>query len=165
MSAISGSTSNPPSTTGAFSEFSSGEFLDIIFTELTNQDPLAPNETKDLIEQISTIRDIESDTQLTNRFDDLVQQNQLTVGSSMIGKFVTGLDQADNQTASFVDSVSVSRNGIVLNLSNNARVPLENVSEVIDPNLISFTPDGGGGGGAGGSDSSDETDAENGNGG
>lgn len=141
MSAISGSTSNPPSTTGAFAEFSSREFLEIIFTELTNQDPLAPNETKDLIEQISTIRAIESDTQLTRRFDDLVQQNQLTVGSAMIGKFITGLDEADNQTASFVDSVSVSRNGIILNLSNNARVPLENVSEVIDPALISLRPD------------------------
>ena len=156
MSAISGtSTSNPTESSNAFSAFSSGEFLDIIFTELTNQDPLAPNETKDLIEQISTIRANESDTQLSNRFDDLVDQNQLTVSSALIGKFVSGLDQQDRQTASFVDSVSVTREGVFLNLSNNARVSLEDVSEVIDPELISVTPDeedtSASGGGASGS--------------
>jgi len=141
MSAVAGASSTTPSsTTDAFSSFTSGDFLKIIFAELTNQDPLAPSETKDLIDQISTIRSIESDTKLTNKFEDLLQQNNLTVSSALIGKFVTGLDEFGNQTASFVDSVSISRNGSILNLSNGLRVPIENVTEVIDPSLVSFEP-------------------------
>lgn len=141
MSAVAGASSTTPtSTTDAFSAFTSGDFLKIIFAELTNQDPLAPSETKDLIDQISTIRGIEADTQLTNKFEDLLQQNNLTVSSALIGKFITGLDEFDNQTASFVDSVSITRNGSILNLSNGLRVPIENVTEVIDPDLVSFEP-------------------------
>jgi len=49
-------------------------------------------------------------------------------------------DEFGNQTASFVDSVSISRNGSILNLSNGLRVPIENVTEVIDPSLVSFEP-------------------------
>jgi len=140
MSAIAGaSTVNPPSPTDAFSAFTSGEFLQIIFAELTNQDPLSPNETKDLINQIATIRSIESDTALIQKFDDLIRQNDLTVSSSLIGKFVTGLDEFDTPAASFVDSVSITRFGTVLNLSSGARVPLDQVDEVIDPDLISLT--------------------------
>ncbi|MEQ9616915.1 MAG: flagellar hook capping FlgD N-terminal domain-containing protein [Phycisphaerales bacterium] len=140
MSAIaSASSTNPQNGADPFSAFTSGQFLELIFTELTNQDPLAPNETKDLIEQISTIRSIESDTQLTNKFEDLLRQNDLTVSSSLIGKFVTGLDENDFRVASFVDSVSITRTGTILNLSDGTRVPIDQVDEVIDPALISFT--------------------------
>ncbi len=141
MSAVTGSsTANPSSTTNAFAEFSSGEFLQIIFTELTNQDPLAPNETKDLIEQLSTLRSIESETQLVNGFDDLRKQNELTVSSALIGAFVTGLDEFNTPVASFVDSVSITRNGSILNLSDGSRVPIDQIDEVIDPALVTFAP-------------------------
>lgn len=140
MSAIGGtSATDPASSANALSAFTNGEFLELIFTELTNQDPLSPSETKDLIQQISTIRSIESDVQFASRFDELVDQNQLTVSSSLIGKFVTGLDQFNTETASFVDSVLVTDQGTMLNLSNGVRLPVENVREIIDPALVAFT--------------------------
>ena len=140
MSAITGTSTAAPSNSGdGLSAFTNDEFLQLIFAELTNQDPLAPSETKDLIEQISTIRAIESDEQFANRFDDLVDQNQLTVSSSLIGKFVTGLDQFNTEVLGFVDSVLVTDRGTILNLSNDAQVPVDNITEVIDPALISLT--------------------------
>lgn len=47
--------------TRGFSEVTSDEFMSMILSELTNQDPLEPNDTENLLNQISTIRSIESD--------------------------------------------------------------------------------------------------------
>jgi len=41
-----------------FNELSSDDFLQIIFAELTNQDPLEPQDTGALLEQLNSIRQI-----------------------------------------------------------------------------------------------------------
>lgn len=147
MSAISGSTgstsSTPASSTDAFSAMSSVDFLEIIFSELTNQDPLAPNETKDLLEQISTIRAIESDLSLAEELQTMVRQNEITSSSSLVGKFVTGKTSSNTEVAGFVDSVSITREGIKINLSSGYSVDLDAVEEIIDPEIITIDePDG-----------------------
>lgn len=171
MSAISGSlgsSSNAPAgATDAFSAMSSVDFLGIIFSELTNQDPLAPNETKDLLEQISTIRSIESDLSLAEQLRTMVRQNEITSSSSLVGKFVTGRTGTSAEVAGFVDSVTITRDGIRLNLSSGFSIGLDNVQEIIDPDIIavgdpdddSDEPSGGTpGGGGGGSAEDDEAD-------
>jgi hypothetical protein len=120
----------------AYSSLTSGDFMKIIFTELTNQDPLSPSETKDLLEQISTIRAIESDIDLGERLESMAKQNEITSSSSLVGKFVTGKTSAGADTAGYVDSVSITREGPILNLSSNTRVPLKNLTEVVDPTLL-----------------------------
>ncbi|MFI4853601.1 MAG: flagellar hook capping FlgD N-terminal domain-containing protein [Phycisphaerales bacterium JB065] len=142
MSAISGSTGSssnaPASSTDAFSAMSSVDFLEIIFSELTNQDPLAPNETKDLLEQISTIRAIESDLSLAEELQTMVRQNEITSSSSLVGKFITGKTSSNTEVAGFVDSVSITREGIKLNLSTGYTVDLDAVDEIIDPDIIAI---------------------------
>lgn len=139
MSAISSTSTNGSqvsSASDAFSSLTSGDFMKIIFTELTNQDPLSPSETKDILEQISTIRAIESDIDLGERLETMARQNEITSSSSLVGKFVTGKTSAGAETAGYVDSVSITRDGPVLNLSSNTRVALKNLTEVVDPELL-----------------------------
>lgn len=140
MSAISSSLgTSAASQTGAndaFSAMSSVDFMKIIFTELTNQDPLAPNETKDLLEQISIIRAIESDLSLSKELKAMVRQNEITSSSSLVGKFVTGLTPSSLNVAGFVDSVTITREGIQLNLSSGFSIGLNNITEIIDPDII-----------------------------
>jgi len=59
-------------TTSQFSDMTSEDFLKIMFTELTHQDPLAPSETGALLEQINSIRSIESDIAITEHLEALV---------------------------------------------------------------------------------------------
>ncbi len=47
----------PPSS-GAFAELGSQDFLKLMLTELTNQDPLQPTDNEALLRQISSIRDL-----------------------------------------------------------------------------------------------------------
>src|SRR5687768_10516513 len=74
----------------AFNELSSEEFVKIIFTELSNQDPLKPNDSSALLEQMSSLRSIQSDIELSQKLEALVTQNQLASAGGLIGKFITG---------------------------------------------------------------------------
>lgn len=137
MSAIDSiSASQPTSTTDAFAAMGSEDFIKVMFTELTNQDPLSPNETKDLLQQISTLRSIESDIDLGNKLKDMAKQNEITSASSLVGKFITGKSDAGQDVAGFVDSVSITNDGSVLNLGSGYSVPLAKLGEVVDPSLL-----------------------------
>lgn len=137
MSAITSATSqSPPSATNSFNAITSEEFIRIMFSELTNQDPLAPNDTKAVLEQISSIRSIESDLKLTSELQSLVSQNELASAGTLIGKFVTGLQEEGLRVGDIVLSVSATRDGAVLNLANGQRVKMSRVDEIIDPQLL-----------------------------
>jgi len=137
INSLSGNNSTgAASSTDAFSALSSEEFIKIIFAELTNQDPLSPNQTKDLLQQVSTIRSIESDVQLTDKLDDLVRQDQISSASSLVGKFVAGKTDGGTAVAGYVGSVTITRDGPLLNLSDTVSIPIDNVEQVIDPDLI-----------------------------
>lgn len=136
-SAIGSATSviNEPNTTpgaNGFSDLSSGEFLEIILSELSNQDPLAPNDTAAILEQLSSIRNIETQTQLDDRLNDLVTQNSISTSANMIGKFVQGLDANNNTAEGIVESLSVRDGEPVLNLAGGGELAAERVTEVED---------------------------------
>jgi flagellar hook assembly protein FlgD len=131
-----------PGASGDFGALSNGEFLEIIFAELTNQDPLAPNETKDLLEQISVIRGIESDTALTDSLSELVSQNALAQAGGLIGKFVTGRTEFGESAEDFVLSVTSTDEGPILNLLNGQRIKMGSVEEIIDPAAFGALPSG-----------------------
>ncbi|MFG0257320.1 MAG: flagellar hook capping FlgD N-terminal domain-containing protein [Phycisphaerales bacterium JB043] len=144
MSAITNSlnqSSQVSSSNDAFSSLSSQEFLDIIFTEMTNQDPLAPSETKDLLAQLSTLYSIESDIELQNSLTDILQQNQIASAGTLIGKFVYGRNEFNDEVAGYVASVSITEDGPVLNLNNGFTIPMDKAEEIIDPELIESLAD------------------------
>ena len=85
--ASTGATTTQPQG-DAFSDLSSEDFVKIIFTELQAQDPLAPNDTSAVMEQISTLRSIQSDIELTDKLEAIVSQNQLASAGGLIGAFV-----------------------------------------------------------------------------
>jgi flagellar basal-body rod modification protein FlgD len=137
MSAISGATSaSPPSSTNAYDSITSEDFLRIMFSELTNQDPLAPNDTKAVLDQISSIRSIESDLNLSEKLESLVAQNELAGAGTLIGKFATGLNSSGQRVGDLVLSVTATREGAILNLANGARLEMSRVEEIIDTELL-----------------------------
>ncbi len=117
-------------TTNRFSDMSSEDFIRIIFTELANQDPLAPNDSGALLQQLSSIRSIESDMQLIDQLKSLVTENQLAAASNLIGKHVTGL--TINSDAVEGNVVSISREGetIAIKLDNGYSIPFESIDTI-----------------------------------
>ncbi|MFK7883107.1 MAG: flagellar hook capping FlgD N-terminal domain-containing protein [Phycisphaerales bacterium] len=143
MSSISGFNSTQPvSSTGtdAFSDLTSAEFLQIIFTELANQDPFEPNDTQAMLDQLSSIRAIEADTQFSNQLSQLVRQNELAAASGLIGSLVSGITLDNRRVADLVVSVTQTDQGPVLNMFDGSRMFFSNIDEIVGP--LDDDPDG-----------------------
>lgn len=110
-----------------FNALRSEDFIRIIFTELSNQDPFKPSDSSALLEQLNSIRSIESDLQLMERLDSLVFENQLSSAANMIGKHVEGLSESFGAVSGVVQTVNREGDQVVLELSSGERVPLESV--------------------------------------
>jgi flagellar basal-body rod modification protein FlgD len=121
------------SPSSRFNELKSEDFIKIIFTELSNQDPFAPNDSAALLEQLDSIRSIESDIELGRRLDSLVFENQLAAASAMIGKFVGGLTAENDRVAGYVVSVLRQGDSVQVELDNGWLIPVGNIEAIIDP--------------------------------
>ncbi|MBL8989957.1 MAG: hypothetical protein JNJ48_00085 [Phycisphaerae bacterium] len=136
-SALSGSGSDVSRTkVDAYAALSSEQFVKIMFAELSNQDPMKPNDSSQLLQQMSSLRSIESDMQLQRKLESLVNQNQFASAGSLIGAYISGLDENYRRVEGLVVSVNRTEAGPVLNLASGARVPFGNMDEVIDPRLL-----------------------------
>ncbi len=135
MSAINAFNPNstPSTSSDAFSSLTSGQFLQIIFTELTNQDPLEPNDSSAMIDQLSSLRAIESDTQMVESLERMVSQNELASASQLIGSLVSGITLDNRRVSDLVISVSMTQDGPVLNMFDGSRMFFSNVDEIVGP--------------------------------
>lgn len=136
MSQISGLNNSVDAALGRtdnqFAAMSSEDFLNIMFTELQNQDPFQPNDSAALLEQLNSIRSIEADTQLIDQLEALVQENQLASSANLIGKQVSGLTAANDRVTGVVMSVLRQGDQIALELDNGLLVPVENVDAIVE---------------------------------
>lgn len=131
MNATSALTANPVSAMpNRFSELGSEEFVKIIFTELSHQDPLQPNDTGALLEQLSTLRSIQSDIDLGEKLRSVTAQGELASAGTLIGRYVSGRGQSGDEVGGRVRSVSRMAEGPVLNLANGARVRFSAVTQM-----------------------------------
>ena len=105
--------------------------MKIIFTELQQQDPFSPNDSSALLEQLNSIRSIESDISMGKQLESIVFQNQLAGAGNLIGKRISGLTVDNERVAGQVKSVTRAGDEISLLLHNNWVVPMDNV-EYID---------------------------------
>lgn len=88
VAAIGGASASSSVGGTAFADLSSGEFVKIMLEELANQDPFEPQDSAALLEQLSSLRNIESQISLEEKLESLVLQNSLSASAGMIGKDV-----------------------------------------------------------------------------
>jgi flagellar basal-body rod modification protein FlgD len=119
-------------TPNGFSSMESEDFIKIIFAELSNQDPFEPSDSSAILEQLSSIRSIESDLSLSKRLDTLVFQNQLASASNLIGKDVSGLSTTNGTVTGTVTSVFRNGDQVVLELDSGWYLPIDGVLEITD---------------------------------
>ncbi|MDX1947354.1 MAG: flagellar hook capping FlgD N-terminal domain-containing protein [Pirellulaceae bacterium] len=107
-SAITSTTSPSTATTGnSLKDLDVDEFLQLMITELTNQDPLNPMDNTQLIEQIGQLRQISSTDNLSSALLNVQSGQSLATASSLIGKTVSALDSNNQNITGQVTSVSV----------------------------------------------------------
>lgn len=119
----------------AFSDLRSDDFLKLLITQMTSQDPLEPTGNEELLQQISSIRNIELSTTLTDSLRTLTGQQRFASASSLIGQYVAGAPKDDGSAVSgVVSAVRFDAEGRpTLQLANGSTLPLEEVSVVEHP--------------------------------
>jgi len=121
----------------AFADISSDQFIKIMITELANQDPLEPQDSAALLDQLSNLRNIESQLSLQDNLKTLVLQNQIASAGGMIGKTVDGLDGNNNKVTGLVKSVRVEGDNVVLELDTGKSVAMDRVTAITQLNTAS----------------------------
>ncbi len=120
-------------SSNGFGDLTSDQFVEIMFAELRNQDPLKPSDSQAMLDQLSSLRSIESDLQFGERLDQLVDRNDFSAASGLIGSVVSGITTDSEQVIDTIFSVSKTSQGPVLNLSGGQRMKLDDIIEVANP--------------------------------
>ncbi len=117
---------------GSFGDISTEEFVNILVAELTQQDPFNPNDSAAILEQLNSLREIESSLSLQQNLEALVTQNALTSATGFIGKFVTGIDANNQAVEGIASSLSIENGEAILRLEGGGSVAASNVTDVQD---------------------------------
>ena len=116
-----------------FSALSSADFIRIMFTELANQDPFQPSDSSALLEQMNSIRSIESNIELMDRLDTLVFENKLSSAATLIGKVVQGLTDDGFRVNGTVSTVLRQGDEVTLELDTGWRLSIDNIERIEEP--------------------------------
>jgi flagellar basal-body rod modification protein FlgD len=114
----------------ASQSMNSSDFIQMMVTQLQNQDPLQPTDSNALLQQMSAIGQMQSSSQLQTTMQSLALQNQIGAASSLIGKLVQGMDSTNNTISGLVNSVKVTQNGVSLELDNGQSLDITRVTNI-----------------------------------
>jgi flagellar basal-body rod modification protein FlgD len=106
------------------------DFVQMMITQLQNQDPLNPTDSGQMMQQMSEIGQMQSTTQLQTTLTTLGSQTQIGAASSLLGKQVTGIDATNNTVSGVVSSVQVNSSGVNLLLDSGGNLPLSGVTTI-----------------------------------
>ncbi len=105
------------------------DFLKILVTQLSNQDPSSPLQDKDFIAQMATFSSLEQMTNLNTAFEKF-SSRQISQYASVIGKEISWTKQgSDTILSGIVNGVTVE-NGSYFYMVGNEKVPMESVKEI-----------------------------------
>jgi len=119
-------------TTGhdAFRELDLEAFLQLLISELRNQDPMDPIDNAQLLQQVSQIREIESNLRLSETLEAVQLGEKLNAAAGMLGHTILALDDEGQLVTGEVDRVTVEDNVPKLHLGDYT-VELTNVKEIL----------------------------------
>jgi len=118
-----------------FEGLGSDDFLKLLVAQLSYQDPLEPTSNEEIVNQISSIRDIEASTTLTKTLESLAESQGLGSAAGLIGQYVSGAtagqDGATTSMSGIVVGLRVDSDGaIMLLLDTGEELPMNKVEHV-----------------------------------
>ena len=88
------------------------DFLNLLVTELQNQDPMNPMDDSQILQEVSQIKEIESNQRLSDTLTSMQTQQNLVAASTLLQKTVTGLADSGSTITGQVDKVTVDSSGV-----------------------------------------------------
>jgi flagellar basal-body rod modification protein FlgD len=117
-----------PSSAGAIASLSANEFLNLLVTELQNQNPLSPMDPSQMVSQTSSLSMVELLSTIQSEVAQLQSSEGILQASSLIGQSVT-YQVGSQELSGTVQGVGQSASGVVLDIAGQS-VPMTNVLAV-----------------------------------
>ena len=121
--------SQSSSSTNSFQSLTTQDFLNMMVAELQNQDPMNPTDSSEILQEVSQIDAIQSNTQLTTTLQGVQLGQSIATASALIGMTVTGTDANGNAVSGTVSSASINNGAAELQIGSSS-IPLGNVTGV-----------------------------------
>ena len=134
VSAAAGTSS--PQETGqstvndAWGDVSLESFIKLLIVELQNQDPLDPMNNKEILEQMSQIREIESNQKLTDTLESVMLGQTVSTAAALLGRTISALSDDAEWIRGEVEKISIEDGIPKLHIGSDV-VDLKNVSEIL----------------------------------
>jgi flagellar hook assembly protein FlgD len=117
------------SASNRYDSLDTAAFLKMMVSELQNQDPMQPMDSSQIVNQMASIRAIQSNDKLSNTLDSVLLGQNLYTGSGLIGKTVSGLNSNNERVTGTVDRVEVADGAATLYIGDNA-VSMKNITKI-----------------------------------
>ncbi len=114
VSNSSGSSATGTSSSKSIADMTGQDFLKLLISELSNQDPFEPMKNKEILEQLSAIRELESNINMTEKFNTLIDTQKLVSATSLVGKTVLGYEAGGDLIQGVVQCVVMDETGTYL---------------------------------------------------
>src|SRR5579863_2568687 len=128
-SAAGSSASSSSTGKSGFANLTTGDFMKMLIAELQNQDPTQPMSNQDLLNQLSTMSQLQSTNDLDNALQTNTANQQLSIAASFIGKAVAGTD-SNNNPVSGIATQAFLQSGTAYVGVGTSQVPLANITNV-----------------------------------
>lgn len=113
-----------------FAGLTADDFMKMLIVELQNQDPTDPLSNEQLLNQLSVMRNLQSNIELSDTLKAITSSQQLVAATSFLGKTVAATKEDDTEISGVVDRV-FQRDGKTFVAVADQEVPLSDITTVI----------------------------------
>jgi flagellar basal-body rod modification protein FlgD len=129
VSSVAQQTTQASTDYDAWSQVDLDDFINLLVTELQNQDPLDPMNNQEILQQVSQIREIESTQRLTETLESVLLGQNVATAGNLLGQTIVGLSDSNEQVSGEVDAVTIQDGTVKLHVGEHA-VDLGNLMEI-----------------------------------
>ena len=114
---------------GGLGSLTSGDFLDLLVAQISNQDPLAPVSSSQFMSQTAELSTLEQIASLNQETSQVLAAQQLDGAIAAIGHTVSGTGPGGQAVSGKVTGVQVTPSGPLLEVGGN-EVPMSDVTTI-----------------------------------
>ena len=109
-----------------------GQFLNLLITQLQNQNPLEPVDQQEFLGQLAQFSTLEGIEKMNANFEQMLQFSELSQGSELLGKeaILDVLDEDSVAKRGTIEAIRVNSDGDVRLRINNEEYSLDQVQEL-----------------------------------
>jgi flagellar basal-body rod modification protein FlgD len=121
------------------SGISGDDFMKLLIQQLQNQDPFSPMSNEEMVAQMSTIRELEMNTRLSESLAQVTTQQRYGAAAALIGKYAEGIvtDGEGNvyPYEGIITGIRFTEKGeVMLELDTGETMPMSGLTKVTNAN-------------------------------